>query len=330
MDDGARAFRELVEISQGLICRHALDGTLLYTNPASARQLGFEREELIGRNVREGLAPGVAHLFDAYLERIRRNGTDHGLLRLRDRAGAERVWFYRNQLVEETGRPPYVIGHAVDVTERVESERRLRESEERARAVVEALEEGILFLARDGRIDGTNRSAERLLGRPAAELVGRTPFAGDWDAVRDDESPLPDREHPAMVTLLTGQPCTRVVMGVLRPDRTRVWIEMNSQPVMETGRDRARGVVVSFTEVTERRERERRREEDLREALSHLRILRGLLPICAGCKKIRDETAGWQPLEEYVREHSEAEFTHGLCPDCERRLLASEPRHRTR
>ena len=55
-------------------------------------------------------------------------------------------------------------------------------------------------------------------------------------------------------------------------------------------------------------------------ALRELRILRGFLPICASCKKIRDNKGKWAQLEEYIRDHSEAEFTHGICPDCVEKL----------
>ena len=48
----------------------------------------------------------------------------------------------------------------------------------------------------------------------------------------------------------------------------------------------------------------------------HAKALRGLLPICTSCKKIRDDQGCWNQLEIYIREHSEAEFTHGLCPEC--------------
>jgi hypothetical protein len=50
------------------------------------------------------------------------------------------------------------------------------------------------------------------------------------------------------------------------------------------------------------------------------RVLGGLLPICASCKRIRDANEQWLPVEHYIREHSEAEFSHGICPDCARRL----------
>jgi len=55
---------------------------------------------------------------------------------------------------------------------------------------------------------------------------------------------------------------------------------------------------------------------ELETALEEIKTLRGILPICASCKKIRDDEGAWQDVAVYVRDHSEAEFTHGLCPDC--------------
>jgi hypothetical protein len=56
------------------------------------------------------------------------------------------------------------------------------------------------------------------------------------------------------------------------------------------------------------------------EDVGELLELRRLLPICASCKKIRDDTGYWHQVEEYISQHSEAEFTHGLCPDCLKKL----------
>ena len=55
-------------------------------------------------------------------------------------------------------------------------------------------------------------------------------------------------------------------------------------------------------------------------AFQEVRILRGLLPICASCKKIRDDNGYWTQIEGYIKDHSEAEFTHSICPDCAKRL----------
>jgi len=59
-----------------------------------------------------------------------------------------------------------------------------------------------------------------------------------------------------------------------------------------------------------------KRTVELEDALAKIKTLRGLIPICAYCKKIRSDTGYWQRLEEYITEHSEADFTHGLCPEC--------------
>ena len=55
---------------------------------------------------------------------------------------------------------------------------------------------------------------------------------------------------------------------------------------------------------------------ELTEALGSVQTLSGLIPICAGCKKIRDDAGFWHQVETYVHDHTEAEFSHGLCPDC--------------
>ncbi len=60
--------------------------------------------------------------------------------------------------------------------------------------------------------------------------------------------------------------------------------------------------------------------QKLREALAEVKQLSGLLPICSSCKKIRDDQGYWNQIENYLKQHSEAEFTHGICPECARRL----------
>ncbi|MCS6969679.1 MAG: nuclear transport factor 2 family protein [Planctomycetota bacterium] len=68
---------------------------------------------------------------------------------------------------------------------------------------------------------------------------------------------------------------------------------------------------------------------ELQQRVAEIRVLTGLLPICSGCKKIRDDGGQWQPLESYISARSEARFSHGLCPACAQRLypeLYSQPR----
>ena len=65
---------------------------------------------------------------------------------------------------------------------------------------------------------------------------------------------------------------------------------------------------------------ERKLSNDLRDALEQIKTLSGLIPICASCKKIRDDKGYWNQLETYIQEHTEAEFSHGICPECMKKL----------
>jgi len=64
--------------------------------------------------------------------------------------------------------------------------------------------------------------------------------------------------------------------------------------------------------------------QNLREALDQVKTLKGIVPICANCKKIRDDEGYWRQVETYIQEHSDAEFSHGLCPDCLRKLYPEQ------
>jgi len=84
-----KPYRLLVENSLGLMCIHDLDGVLLVINPAVAQSLGYRMEDGLGRNLKEFLSPSVRPMFDDYLQRIRMDPIDSGLMRLQAKDGAE-------------------------------------------------------------------------------------------------------------------------------------------------------------------------------------------------------------------------------------------------
>ncbi len=78
---------------------------------------------------------------------------------------------------------------------------------------------------------------------------------------------------------------------------------------------------IRYSLERKRMENERQRlVRELKEALSKVKLLSGLIPICANCKKIRDDEGYWNQIEVYIQSHSEAEFTHGICPACLEKL----------
>lgn len=83
------------------------------------------------------------------------------------------------------------------------------------------------------------------------------------------------------------------------------------------------GVIEYFQDITERKKAEEVKSElieNLEESLREANVLSGFLPICASCKKIRDDKGYWNQIELYISQHSHAEFTHGICPDCLHKL----------
>jgi PAS domain-containing protein len=98
-----------------------------------------------------------------------------------------------------------------------------------------------------------------------------------------------------------------------------VWII--TQVVSYGERNASLGLVRDISERKRATEEREKLIAELREALDNIKTLRGLVPICANCKKIRDDKGYWQQVEVYVRDHSEATFTHGLCPECAKLLF---------
>ena len=85
-----------------------------------------------------------------------------------------------------------------------------------------------------------------------------------------------------------------------------------------------RGAIGVALEITDRVRAERERERlitDLQTALDDVKTLKGLIPICMQCKSMRDDKGYWQQVDTFVREHSHAEFSHGICPECVTKLL---------
>jgi PAS domain S-box-containing protein len=141
--ESERRYRELVEYSLGLICTHDLNGIIVSINPAAAQSLGYQPQDGIGHNLRDFLSPDKRDLFDDYLRRIREQGRDEGLMSVRALAGESRVWLYRNVLSHAPDGTVHVLGHAIDITERIAAERTLRRNEQMLLAAQAELEQRV-------------------------------------------------------------------------------------------------------------------------------------------------------------------------------------------
>lgn len=237
LQESEQRYRALVESSLGLICLHDLEGNLLSVNPAAARALGYQPAEGLGRTLAEFLPEDARPLFQEYLERIRRNGIDEGVMRVRTRDGCDRLWAYRNVLCHSDGQPPYVLGHAVDVTDLKRAENAARESEAKYRALVEHATYGIYRSTLEGRFLAVNPALVTMLGYasevelmavdmasalyadPAerARLIGQYKASGKFEDVevpwkRKDGSPIIVRLSGRVVSNGPDDECFEVIV----------------------------------------------------------------------------------------------------------------------
>ncbi|MBZ5683610.1 MAG: PAS domain S-box protein [Acidobacteriia bacterium] len=194
-----------------------------------------------------------------------------------------------------------------DITERKRAEQTLRESEERFRVALKSAPISVFNQDRELRYTWINSPVmswdeQGYLGRTDAEIVG-----GE-----------------------EGARLTAIKRGVLQKGvgtRVETVVTFQGQPhyfdlTVEPLRN-ARGEVVGITcaavDITPIKQGSAERERlilELQEALAQVKMLKGLLPICANCKKIRNERGEWNPVEKYIRDHADVDFTHGICPEC--------------
>ncbi len=108
----------------------------------------------------------------------------------------------------------------------------------------------------------------------------------------------------------------------IKKDGSRFPVSLSQSPVFDDSGSLV-GIVWVARDITEKKRAEKEKEKlisDLKEALSKVKTLKGLIPICACCKRIRDDKGYWNQIETYIKEHSDADFSHGLCPECAEKL----------
>ena len=137
-----------------------------------------------------------------------------------------------------------------EISERADAVEAARASEARLRSIFSSLADGVTVQTNTGAIVDANVAAEAILGLSRDQLLGRASLDPEWQAVHADGTPFPGEDHPAMVTLRTGQPIRNQVMGVLVPDQGLRWININSQPIANDGGLSSVAVVTTFTDIT--------------------------------------------------------------------------------
>jgi PAS domain S-box-containing protein len=196
--------------------------------------------------------------------------------RVRHPDGSEHWLMTRGRSVRDAeGRAARMVGIVVDVSERKRAETALLQSEEHYRSLFETMLQGVVYQDAQGQIVSMNPAAERILGRAREELLGRAAQGLEAPALREDGTPFPGAEHPAMLALRSGREIRDVVVGVFNPrEKGFRWINLTAVPLFRDGASEPHQVYTLFADVTERRRAEealRISEERYRAATEELR-----------------------------------------------------------
>lgn len=173
--------------------------------------------------------------------------------------------------------------------------------------LIEKMTDGVLVVDRQERVVDFNPALVELLGVEISLLIGERVVRvfPAWDQLKVTNE---ENDKTGQEILLKGNQAKYLNVRLIR---------------LRDYQQNEQGKLIILQDITGRKQLESEREElisSLQTALGQVKTLRGLLPICANCKKIRDDHGYWQDVAVYVREHTEAEFSHGICPDCMQKL----------
>jgi PAS domain S-box-containing protein len=132
----------------------------------------------------------------------------------------------------------------------------LRESEARFRAVIDSANEGILVYDSSLVVTAGNAAAARIIGLPLDEMIGKPGFTSLLPCVREDGSPLAPEDRPTRVTVRSGKPLTGHVLGIVRPDQSITWLDVNTGFLQRPGERGFYGIVSTVSDITSRRQAE--------------------------------------------------------------------------
>ena len=236
-----------------------VDGRYISVNAHFERTTGHSASQILGRTDSEMLGPLVTDWIKTTDREVivtgkplnYRNSVPNSRGELRD------YDIHKLPLRDEDGNIYAIIVVTTDITERNEVDRELRRTRERLDVLFKTLPVGVLVIEPDGAISQANAAATRILGQDYLDVRRRGLRPTKWQLIREDGSPKPEAELPS-VRGLAGEVVIGETMGIVKPDKSVLWIRSSAAPLSESV---GGGAAVSFEDITEQRNNEVRLRE---------------------------------------------------------------------
>jgi PAS domain S-box-containing protein len=304
-------FQQLFENAPEAIVVLDNEDRIIDANREFTRMYGYTHEESIGHYINQLIAPfelrGEALLLTA---KVAKGETiSYETIRHRKDGTVLTVSILGTPITVEGGKIG-VYGIYQDINQRKQMEKELQIKQAYFVQLFDSSPEAIVILDEYDRVQNLNKEFTKMFGYTLEESMGQQihELVASQD-LRDEALALTNKvAHGEMISFETVR---KKKDGSLFD----VWI-LAAPIYVEGGKIALYGM---YRDITERKRIEKEREQlihDLQEALANIKTLRGLIPICAWCKKVRNDTGYWNQVETYIEQQADVKFSHGICPDC--------------
>ncbi len=306
--------QNILKTAQVIIIVLDSEGLIISINPFMEKLSGYRLEEVKGKEWFATFLPErdrdyIRSMFRTAVSGICTKGNVNSIV-LKD--GSERyIEWHDHTLKDKSGKFVGLLAIGQDITDRKRADEVLRAKEAFLGTLIDAIPIPVFYKDRAGRYLGFNKSFETFYGETRERLIGKSVF--------DINPPeLAEIYHARDSEVFEGEGAQQYESQVKNAQGVLRDVSFNKS-VFTDNKGAVSGLIGTIVDITERKRAEQEKEKlisDLQKNLQRIKQLSGLLPICSYCKKIRDDKGYWNKIETYINEHSEAEFSHGICREC--------------